>query len=240
MTEQGWLQATDPQKMLAQLRDKVSERKQRLFAVACCRRFRFVMTDEDWAVIEAAESFADVRVSGWRWMKLQPLRNQLMALLAVAVAKRRERSEFPIDYSIIAALNVIAFPGIGQIAKYAARSLLDAAYLSGPDGDDRASINARNAAEEAERAKQVAAVRCVFGNPFCPVAVDLSWLTWNDGTVLKLAQSIYDERAFDHLPILADVLEEAGCRDQDILAHCRSGGEHVRGCWVVDLVLGKS
>jgi hypothetical protein len=65
-------------------------------------------------------------------------------------------------------------------------------------------------------------------------------LTWNDRCVGKLAQAIYDEQAFDRLPILADALEEAGCTDADILNHCRSGGEHVRGCWVVDLVLGKS
>jgi hypothetical protein len=55
-----------------------------------------------------------------------------------------------------------------------------------------------------------------------------------------MAQVIYDDRAFDHLPIVADALEEAGCDNQDILDHCRSTNEHVRGCWVVDLMLGKS
>jgi hypothetical protein len=76
----------------------------------------------------------------------------------------------------------------------------------------------------------------VFGNPFRPVAVDPVWLT---PTVISLATAIYDDRAFDHLPILADVLEDAGCTNADILQHCRQPGEHVRGCWVVDLVLGK-
>jgi len=57
--------------------------------------------------------------------------------------------------------------------------------------------------------------------------------------VVKLAESIYDERAFDRMPILADALEEAGCANADILAHCRQPGEHVRGCWAVDLILGK-
>ncbi|HEY7152572.1 MAG TPA: hypothetical protein VH575_01315 [Gemmataceae bacterium] len=82
--------------------------------------------------------------------------------------------------------------------------------------------------------------RDIFGNPFRPVTINSSWLAWNDGTIPKLAQAIYDDRVFDHLPILADALGEAGCTNADILAHCRAGGEHVRGCWVVDLVLGKS
>jgi hypothetical protein len=82
-------------------------------------------------------------------------------------------------------------------------------------------------------------LRDIFGNPFRPIAINSALLAWNDGTVQKIAQGIYDKRAFDLMLILADALEEAGCTEQDILAHCRSGGEHVRGCWVVDLLLGK-
>ena len=55
----------------------------------------------------------------------------------------------------------------------------------------------------------------------------------------KMAQLIYDDRAFDRLPLLADALEDAGCTDADILGHCRGGG-HVRGCWCVDLLTGKA
>lgn len=72
------------------------------------------------------------------------------------------------------------------------------------------------------------------------IRLDPTWLAWCDKTVPKLAQAIYDECAFDRLPILADALEEAGCTDADILDHCRQAGEHVRGCWIVDLILGKS
>jgi hypothetical protein len=57
--------------------------------------------------------------------------------------------------------------------------------------------------------------------------------------VARLARGIYDDRAFDRLPILADALEDAGCHDTAILDHCRQPGPHVRGCWVVDLLLGK-
>ena len=80
---------------------------------------------------------------------------------------------------------------------------------------------------------------CIFDNPFRPVAIDPAWLTWHDSTVPRMSQAIYDERAFDRLPILADALEEAGCTNADILGHCRGPGPHVRGCRVVDLLLGK-
>jgi hypothetical protein len=79
-------------------------------------------------------------------------------------------------------------------------------------------------------------IRCVVGNPFRPVSIDPLWLT---SDVLGLARGIYEERAFDRLPILADALMDAGCDNDDILTHCRSEGPHVRGCWVVDLILGK-
>ncbi len=81
-----------------------------------------------------------------------------------------------------------------------------------------------------------ALVLCILANPFRPIALDPSWLTSN---VLSLAQGIYHERAFDRLPILADALQDAGCENPEILAHCRSESPHARGCWVVDLLLGK-
>jgi hypothetical protein len=80
-------------------------------------------------------------------------------------------------------------------------------------------------------------LRCIFGNPFRPVTVDPEWLT---STVVALARGIYEERAFGRLPILADALQDVGCDNDDVLNHCRGVGPHARGCWVVDLVLGKS
>jgi hypothetical protein len=77
-------------------------------------------------------------------------------------------------------------------------------------------------------------------NPFARAAIPDTWLRWNEGTIPKLAGAIYDDRAFDRLPILADAFEEAGGTDAAILDHCRGPGPHVRGCWVVDLILGKA
>src|SRR5437868_6381671 len=84
----------------------------------------------------------------------------------------------------------------------------------------------RRAAETAERRAQCALLRDIFGNPFRPVTVDPAWLRWHEETVPRLAQAIYDERRFNDLPILADALEEAGCTEADVLAHCRGKGEH--------------
>ncbi len=90
---------------------------------------------------------------------------------------------------------------------------------------------------DAEHAAQRGLLRDIFGNPFRPVALDPAWLT---SDVLALARGIYDERAFDRMPILADALQDAGCDNPDMLNHCRDANQvHVRGCWVVDLVLGK-
>jgi hypothetical protein len=86
---------------------------------------------------------------------------------------------------------------------------------------------------------QAELIREVFGNPFQPVFFDGA-RACNGGTVSLIADSIYADRAFDRLPILADALEDAGCTDAAILEHCRGPGPHVRGCWVVDLLLGKS
>jgi hypothetical protein len=89
------------------------------------------------------------------------------------------------------------------------------------------------------QAKNCELIRDIFGNPHSSPAIDSAWLGWNDRTILKVSQAIYEERAFDRLPILADALEDAGCNVADIVDHCRGPGPHVRGCWVIDLLLDK-
>jgi hypothetical protein len=100
------------------------------------------------------------------------------------------------------------------------------------------SLSARPVA--VEEAAQCQLWRDIAGNPFRPVKVRRSWLSWGGGTVPQLAGVIDAQRRFEDLPVLADPLEEAGCTEESILEHCRSGGPHVRGCWVVDLLLAKS
>jgi hypothetical protein len=90
-------------------------------------------------------------------------------------------------------------------------------------------------------------LRCVFGNPFRPSPpLTPAVLAWNDGTVRRIAEGAYEERQLPagtldtaRLAILADALLDAGCNDEELIAHCRSAGPHYRGCWAVDLILGK-
>lgn len=93
------------------------------------------------------------------------------------------------------------------------------------------------AAIRKEEAAQADLLREIAGDPAQQVVLDPAWLAWDGGTVLRLARSIHAEGAFEQMPILGDALEEAGCADAAILTHCRRS-EHVRGCWLLDRLLG--
>jgi hypothetical protein len=83
-------------------------------------------------------------------------------------------------------------------------------------------------------------LRCLFGNPFRPAApLAPELLGWHDGLLVSMARRMYESRDFGEMPVLADMLEDAGCRDARVLGHCRNAGPHARGCWVVDLILSK-
>ena len=68
-------------------------------------------------------------------------------------------------------------------------------------------------------------------------APSLSTRAGASADVVGLARTIYADRAFDRLPLLADALMDAGCADEQVLGHCREAGPHARGCWVVDMIL---
>jgi hypothetical protein len=88
---------------------------------------------------------------------------------------------------------------------------------------------------------QVNLLHEILGNPLRPVCLDAAWLAWNDGTVRRLAAAIYDQRRFGDLPVLADALEEAGCDNDAVLTHCREQEAiHVRGCWLLDLLMERA
>jgi hypothetical protein len=106
-----------------------------------------------------------------------------------------------------------------------------------------AAAESRMRREAAECRAQTPILRDIFGNPFRPVAASPAWQT---PQVVALAQAAYDQRLLPaghldpaRLSVLADALEEAGCANADLLGHLRGPGSHVRGCHVIDLVLGK-
>jgi hypothetical protein len=239
MTEVEWLASTDPQPMLEFLRGKASDRKARLFAVACCRRIENLFQGPSNQALIAAEQYADkltteTELDAAYWRTLGPAEQAEFDYSGVsdaAAAVHLACSRPPPDEYL--AYNADDAPHwASQWAAWAvvrSREVIAQFDEIWPSGHD-AGIQ--------ELRAHVKLIRCIFG-PLAirPIALDPTWLTSN---VTALAQAIYDDRAFDRMPILGNTLEDAGCDNADILNHCRQPGVHVRGCWVVDLVLGKS
>jgi hypothetical protein len=223
MTEAEWLACTDPQKMLAFLRDKASARTLRLFAVACCRSIWPVLIDErSRRAIELSEKAADQPVSE--------------AELDHASGEAEEAFEDLLSDEDDADPEANAHASAASAASYASNPDL---HLNNITEVLEAAAEASRAGAAQESKKQADLLRDLFGNPFRTVSLDSVRLSWNGGSIPELAQGIYDEQAFDRLPILADALEEAGCTEPEILSHCRGPGPHVRGCWALDPILGK-
>jgi hypothetical protein len=131
--------------------------------------------------------------------------------------------EFVLAWRAAGGPTMLEFAGVGRHAVLNGPSCLDG-LLPSPNEDSL---------------RNKALLRDLFGPlPFRPVRLDSGWLTWQGGTVGHLARSIYKEGRFECLPVLADALEEAGCTDAALLAHCRINGGHVKGCWVLDHLLG--
>jgi hypothetical protein len=237
MTEEEWLACTRAQKMLEFLQGKASDRKLRLFAVGCCRRVSHLMPDERCRLAtDVVERFADAMATE------QELRAAVNAAFDSAddnsVATGRQ--PFAVGQAIYFAARTASY-AVNTAAHDAAVSAARGLYLAAVAvaGDRDANIAALHAASAAVNQYRGRLLNEIFGNPFRPVTVDPAWLRWRDGAATSMAQRMYDERRFEDLPILADMLEEAGCTNADILNHCRNKGEHVRGCWAVDLILGK-
>ena len=235
MTEAGWSASHSPKAMLEFLRARVGHRKLRFFAVACCRRVWPLLTDpRSRAAVEVVERYADGLAGPEEMHDAYRLARAAAraAWDAVGVA-RGDPDALAAAHRATEAARAAAEAACEESAVAAAATAVAAgctAYAGDP---------ALRAHVAAEHRAQCRLLRCVVGNPFRPMSVDPTWLAADGGAAVELAHRIYQERAFGRLPDLARGLEAAGCTDPEILAHCRSGGEHVRGCWVVDLILSK-
>ena len=228
--------------MLALLERKSSNRKLRLFAVACCRRLTSHFKDHrSLEMVEASEQFAD------EMLDRAQLELAFNAAAEAQVAVHWEGGD-AVDQSsaeaVLGLRNDLAFQQVFERAveaagAFSASEAWDRIY-SPParhwSETEREHNEAEEAGERTERTAQSALLRDIFGNPFRPVSLESNWLTIDS---VSVARGIYDGRAFERMPILADALQDAGCDNEEILGHCRGDGPHVKGCWVVDLVLGK-
>jgi hypothetical protein len=224
MTEVEWLSATDPRAMLQHLSEggQPSERKARLFAVAVCRRIWPLLADErSRGAVEVAERFAEGQADARELAAATAAVEGAIAGwgLAENAIWRAARSALWLD------------------AGSAAHEAAFAACCGDRGGPAERRFGPLYAAMSAEQAAQCGLLRDIVGNPFRPPRLEPAFLT---PAVAPIARRAYDERDFAALPVLADALEDAGCTEAELLGHLRSAGPHVRGCWAIDLLLGKS
>jgi hypothetical protein len=232
MTETEWLHspAADyaPYRMLDFLQEEgiprraSGRRRLRLFACGCCRWVWHLLGEEHRWLVEAVEQWADEHAG-------------TKELRAIALAERDgTRLGYNEHEAAFAAEELVR-----SNAAHAVRQVLFHAFNAHTRDPVTPGVADREKWAQAERFF-CTLFRDLFGNPFRPPPqIDPAWLAWNDGTVVKLARAIYDDRAFDRLGILADALEDAGCTDDAILNHCRDGAVHARGCWLIDRLLDK-
>jgi hypothetical protein len=223
VTEKDWLAARDPDDLLDYHTMKRDKRRLRLLAAACVRRMRphveAVLRDPAFGhLLDVVERYADGAADRAEFIAARkPFRRAVRAL------GENLREPAKSAAGVFGCLADDAMEGMTV-------TVANARYVI-----QKANPGNRGVAK-AERAAQADLLRDIFGNLFRPVALDPSWRT---STVVALAARMYESRDFAAMPILADALQDAGCDSDDVLDHCGGPGPHVRGCWVVDLVLGK-
>jgi hypothetical protein len=231
MTEAEWLACSDPTPMLEFLNRKVSDRKLRLFAVACCRRAWHLLTDaRGQRAVCIVERYSDGEASD------EELRLANVAALDWCLETNHSQPAVAV-HRATARIASATIRSSFYICQAAARGGYNA-YLAGcvthppqyVEVYEKEAVRGATRAGEVESTAQASLLRDIFENPIRPASFDPAWLTCNDGVIPKIAKVIYDARSFDRMPILADALEEAGCTNVDILNHCRQPGKHVRGC----------
>jgi hypothetical protein len=221
VTERQWLAARTAAGLIDHpvCRDR---RKLRLLATACARRMLPALQDDPAFrdVVDAAERYAgDPAARSDAVAARKPVRD----------AARRLGGPSPRE-PLAAAVNVL-IALTGDALEGHTAGIANALYVIG----HRSAVV--RADGRTERGIQADYLRDIFGNPFRPIDFSPSWRT---DTVMSLAKQVYESHDFAAIPILADALQDAGCDSEEILRHCRDPNQvHVRGCWVVDLVLGK-
>jgi hypothetical protein len=233
MTEKEWSNCTEPIHLLRHVCFPKNQRKLVLTACAWWRIVWHLLCEWDQNRLTKLEAAIDTPPSPERDKNLTILWEVDLGMsnLVWEMPTDRFRPNWTTDTAQLASVNITTIKTVdyadwGLVKKELKRTARHAAKSG--------KVVAQAWVKCQER--QCLIIREIFGNPFRPIHFKPFWRTSN---VISLAQTIYDERKFDQKPILADALEDAGCTNTEILGHCREPGPHVRGCWVVDLLLGK-
>jgi hypothetical protein len=252
MTEAEWLACADPQEMLGFLKvqGNVSVRKLRLVVCACCRRaWQSLKNSDSRRAVEVAERFADGLATPQELGEAGRKAHELAGLIRSAHFQLSQEQYLGSDEAAEEGGGEEARPDRPGVAWREGAAVQAASWAAWSKMTEAQAQHGLRAAQQAapgpvrEGAHQARIIQEVSGNPFRPLAVDAGWQT---PTIIALAQAAYDDRTLPagtldnaRLSVLADALEEAGCNNAGILNHLRQPGEHVRGCWVVDLLLRK-
>jgi hypothetical protein len=217
MTEAEWLFSEDPCAMLRVVRGlNPTERKVRLFNVAICQRFWNQLPEESREILRESELLAD----------------GLVDVKSEELCWRANSAVAPFDREF----HQKAFPTREVRVQKDAAAAVCYAVLPGELFGAAAYFWDLDPSEKLAHAK---IIRDLFGNPFHSVILDRARLDSQNRKPAEVAWNIYEDRRFEMLPTLATALADAGCSQREILDHCHSEGPHTRGCWVLDLVLGR-
>jgi hypothetical protein len=235
-----WRSSPDPARLVELLGDRLTLRRARLFAVGYCRVHQnWITSAVARRLLELLERIAGGMESESRLAEIPPqLADDQRGGAGLVRAAVIQDSWTPRLAHYITHLQSLQYP-VRELDRGAA-----IAYASRQSGPAPRDVHADHPWHRVfqtayfEFIKPKAdLLRCLFANPFGPVAFDPAWLT---STVRAMARGMYEGREFSAMPILADALQDAGCESEELLGHCRGPGPHVRGCWVVDLVLGQA
>jgi hypothetical protein len=266
VTEAEWLAADVDAYRIGQKIDFVfrrfSERKFQLFRLACCRQIWHLLTHDSYRdAVETAERLVEGHAT--REEQESALARAEVALAEIVAARAARPAATPVPDNEVGEIRAAraalcaaradyeyeSFPNTASFASAIVQLTVSAAVWSSavaatrPDGSSLPAITWQDAYTRAHatHARLVGVLLLdIFGNPFrAPPVVNREPFRSRIARARQLAEAIYEERAFHWSRRLADALEDAGCSDGDLLGHLRSPGPHVRGCWAVDLVLGK-
>lgn len=234
----AWQTSSYPERML-ELHPLKGDRKGRLFLVACCWARTALLPDGSRYAVSVAQRWVD----GVAWLgEVERARAEADEASVTADGEHQLLAD---DLQAAEFIELPHRPGVDFEALLEEherqRRVLQVAMVAHSTvfpSDHLRAEEFRRGVALLERDEAANLLRDIFGNPFRPVAYDAAWRT---STATALAAQMYESREFSAMPILADALQDAGCDCDDILNHCRDAhATHVRGCWVVDLVLGKS